>query len=1050
MAACAACGRANPDDARFCNACGASLAAVESPREVRKTVTVLFSDVTSSTALGERHDPESLRRVMGRWFELARETLERHGGTVEKFVGDAVMAVFGIPQVHEDDALRAVHAAVDLRTGLAALNDELQRDFGIRLETRTGVNTGRVVAGEGETLATGDAVNVAARLEQAAEPGETLLGEQTLRLVRDAVEVEAVAPLVLKGKDQPVIGYRLLAVRAGAAGVERRLDAPLVGRDAELAQLRQAFDRCVRERAAVLFTLLGPAGIGKSRLAWELLEGLRERATVLRSRCLAYGDGITYLPLAEMLRESLADDVRERAAVLVDGHPEAELIADRLAATVTAGAGAEEIAWAARKLFEHLAQAQPVVVVLDDLHWAGPTFLDLIDHVADLSRDAPILLLCLARPELLELRPGWGGGKLNAVTLLLEPLSDQEASELIEGLLAGSDLAAEARARIAEAAEGNPLFVEQMLALVAEDGAAGDLGVPPTIQALLAARLDRLGREERAVVERASVEGKVFHQGAVAELVPEPLRSDVPQRLVALVRKDLIRPDRSSFPGDEAYRFRHLLIRDAAYDALPKQERAELHERFADWLEAAAGERAGEYEEILGYHLEQAYRYRVDLGPAGPPEEELARRAATLLVSSGRAALTRRDVQAAARLLTRANTLMTPDDPERLEVLVDLADALFDAGEVPRSIFLVDEAVERAESAGLERTAARARLVRLGLATLAGTASVADGLAEAEAIVHQAERHGDESMLWRALGIVARMRFFLGRAGEADRIFTRAAGLAARHGDAPQSGLLGFHLGAKLYGPTPVPEVIEACEELLRGRPDGRRASFALAALAHCQAAQGRFHAARANATLSRQTAEEFGQRVRRASQEMALSQVEVYAGDLETAAENLRAGYEVLTELGEVGFRSSVAATLAGICAELGRVEEAEALVEDVVTTADEDDFDPRARALATSALLRSRRGEHAHAEQAAREAVALVESTDYVGVRAEVFSALAHVLAAASRMGEAVAEAERALGELELKQDLVGAAKARARLEELRAAAEVTPGDTGTIVAT
>ncbi len=414
MPACPECGRENPRGSRFCNACGAALAeAAAEPREMRKTVTIVFADVSGSTALGERLDAEAVRRVMGRWFESARMVLERHGGTVEKFVGDAVMAVFGIPTLHEDDALRAVRAAAELETALAELNAALERDHGVRLEVRTGVNTGEVVAGEGETLATGDAVNVAARLEQAAQPGEILLGPDTYHLVRDAVAADPVRSLRLKGKAEPVEARRLRSVRPGVAGVERRLDAPLVGRTLELAQLRQAYERTVRERRASLFTLLGPAGIGKSRLVDEFSNSIDGEATVLRGHCLPYGEGITFWPLVEMLQGSGREAPGERVRELLAGDPDADLVAARLGVAVggTDAAGSTEDAfWAVRKLFERVARMGPLVVVVDDLHWAEPTFLDLIDHVADWSRQAPILLLCVARPELLEARPTWGGG----------------------------------------------------------------------------------------------------------------------------------------------------------------------------------------------------------------------------------------------------------------------------------------------------------------------------------------------------------------------------------------------------------------------------------------------------------------------------------------------------------------------------------------------------------------------------------------------------------------------------------------------------------------
>src|SRR6266540_2748892 len=412
MSACPQCGKQNEPDARFCSACGTALTVPEPPREVRKTVTVLFCDVTGSTALGERLDPEATRKLMARYFEQARTILERHGASVEKFIGDAVMAVFGIPQVHEDDALRAARAALELRDAV----DEL--------ELRIGVNTGEVVTGSGETLVTGDAVNVAARLEQAAQPGEVLIGEPTYRLVRDAVEAEPVEPLAAKGKTEPLAAYRLLAVREGADSFARRLDAPLVGRARELRLLREALGRAIEERSSHLFTLLGTAGVGKSRLAQELVDGVGDGATILTGRCLPYGEGITYWPLIEMFRTlGAGTDV----AQLLEGVENARTIVNGAFGAIGIVEGGavdpEETFWSVRKLFEALAREQPLVVLLDDLHWGEPTFLDLVEHVADWSRDAPILLLCLARAELLDARPSWGGGKHNATSLLLEPLS---------------------------------------------------------------------------------------------------------------------------------------------------------------------------------------------------------------------------------------------------------------------------------------------------------------------------------------------------------------------------------------------------------------------------------------------------------------------------------------------------------------------------------------------------------------------------------------------------------------------------------------------------
>src|SRR5881394_3877630 len=527
----------------------------------RKVVTVLFCDVVGSTALGESVDPEALRTLLARYFEKMKAIVERHGGTVEKFIGDAVMAVFGVPQLHEDDALRAVRAAVEMRDALPELG----------VQARIGLNTGEVVVGTSERLATGDAVNVAARLE-------------------------------LKGKSEPVVAQLLLILREKAPAFARRFDAPLVGRDRELRRLQEAFAQAVDDRSCQLFTILGVAGVGKSRLTAEFLGSL-EDATVVRGRCLPYGEGITYWPVVEVLKQL------PRAADL-GLEPAAIGAIERLLGEEQASTSSEEIPWAVRKLLEAAAESSPVVAVFDDIHWAEPTFHDLLEHVAELSREAPLLLLCLARPELLDVRPNWGGGKLNATTILLEPLSSAESDELLERLLGEGPFDPDLKQRIREAAEGNPLFVEEMVALVEESG-DGEVTVPGTIQALLAARLDQLEPAERGVLERGSIEGRVFHRGAVQALAPE--ETQVESRLTGLVRKELVRPDKAQLPGEDAYRFRHLLIRDAAYEALPKSTRGELHERFAAWLEEH-GAGLVELDEIVGYHLEQAFRYREELG----------------------------------------------------------------------------------------------------------------------------------------------------------------------------------------------------------------------------------------------------------------------------------------------------------------------------------------------------------------------------------------------------------------------------------------------------
>jgi class 3 adenylate cyclase len=820
MSACARCGAALPSGARFCSACGAQVSA-EAPHELRKTVSVLFVDLVGSTEIGERLDPEALRAVQTRYFEAARATLERHGGTVEKFIGDAVMAVFGAPVAREDDGLRAARAACEVHARLAALNGELEPLFGIHLVARAGVATGAVMAGdapEGSPRVTGDTVNVAARLEQAAGPGETLVDGTTYALIRDAVDATPMTALELKGKSSPVAAFRLLGVEERAPGLARRLDAPLVGRSRELAAVLDAFERAREERAAHLVTVLGVPGIGKTRLAREVEAALAGRARVLVGRCLSYGEGITFWPLAEIVRAAVGEDARAGLHTLLADADDGTLVADRVAGAVgvAGGEAGEETTWAVRRLVETLASEVPLMLVVDDIHWAEPTFLDLLDHLADWTSDAPVLLLCLARPELLELRPGWGGGKLNATSLLLQPLSDDHARALLADLDAPL-LDDDARARITEAAQGNPLFLEQLVASAAE---SGEVAIPPALGAVLAARLDRLEPAERTVLERGAVEGELFHLAGVEALTPELDRAEIEHRLPVLVRKELIRPERA---GEPAYRFRHVLIREAAYEALPKELRSTLHERCADWLASSPAGRAAELEELIGYHLERAYRLRREVGGEDAAAVELAARAAERLGAAGRRALRRADISGGENLQGRAIELLSATAPERWELLSELGFALFDAGDLPRAKSVLVEAIDAAQAAGDHRAELHARCVLLHWQMYADpqNADPEALMAEATAAIEFFERVGDDLGQARAWKLVSELRWHLDGVEQATAAIERFTESARRAGNFYEETWGLANLGYALVdGPTPVEvgfERLQALRERARG-----------------------------------------------------------------------------------------------------------------------------------------------------------------------------------------------------------------------------------------
>jgi class 3 adenylate cyclase len=624
---------------------------------VRKFVTVLFSDLTGSTELGEQHDAERLRRVLGRYFEAIEQVIEAHGGTVEKFVGDAVMAVFGLPGAHEDDALRAVKAAREMHELLPRLGEET----GLELTFRTGINTGEVVAGNGQTLVTGDAVNVAARLEEAAAPGEILVGAETVRLLGPEAAVEPLPPLAVHGKAVPVAAFRL----HGLVAADEMRGPRFVGRERELVLLGDAFRRSSAERELCLFTLLGPAGIGKSRLASEFADSLPDEAQIARGRCLSYGRAITFWPLVEVLR-GLGEPARPALERVLSG----------------GATSAQELAWTVQRALEQAAAERPLLVVLEDLHWAEPALLDLLDEVAELSRGAPILMLCVARPELLGTRKGWGGGKPNAASILLEPLPTSECELLLTAL--GRPLAPAQRQRVLEIAGGNPLFLEELSAFVVEGGGDGDL--PPRIHAVLQARLDLLSERERHVLACAAVAGTVVHRGSLERILGDTDVSELSSLLTALTRKWLIRPAPVELEGEEGFRFRHQLIRDTAYSALPKEGRARLHERFADWLDEQADERL---QELVAYHLEQAALCKRELGMGEPALET---RAATALTAAGERARKRSDFGAAAGLWRRALVLFETDDPRVSELELELAFALVVLGRLDEAGRLLEHA----------------------------------------------------------------------------------------------------------------------------------------------------------------------------------------------------------------------------------------------------------------------------------------------------------------------------------------------------------------------
>ncbi|WP_119302017.1 ATP-binding protein [Dongia deserti] len=1026
--------------------------------DVRKTVTILFIDIVDSSRLSLALDPEALRNLLARYFDELSAVIRRHGGVVETYIGDAIMAVFGVPILHEDDALRAVRAAVEMRDTLAILNREFEAGWGVRLASRTGINTGEVIAGaQGHLSVTGEAINVAKRLEEAAAANEILIGEPTYRLVRDAVVVEPSGQRALK-HGKTIHALVVVDVRTRVPGSVRRFDSPFVGRVRERALLETTLRDVVRDRTCHLLTVLGGAGVGKSRFVSEFAGVLAGDVTVLRGRCLPYGKGITYWPLAEIVRQIARAEGRDPgeqtesaiSARLV-GEEKAELIVERLSNALglggPGGATSEETFWAVRRLLEALARAGPLVIVIDDLHWAEPTFLDLIEHLVKFSRDFPILLVCIARPQLLDTRPGWGGDKLKATSIVLEPLSDAECRELITNLLGRAPLPPTAESRIAGAAEGNPLFAEEFVAKLVDDAlltregdhwaASSDLSelpVPSTIHALLAARLEGLPADERAILMTAAVEGLVFHLGAVGELHPT-LDTLLEDGLRALVSRDLIRPDTGNFAGEKAFRFRHGLIRDAAYRSLPKSARADLHERLAAWLERTAGDRLGEFEEIVGYHLEQAFQCRAAIGPLDSRAALLAAQASNRLEAAGRRALVRSDLPAAISLLQRVSRLLPTEDPRRIALLVELGAALIERGRLAEAAPALEEAARLANAANDQRLMSHVLIQRQFLRSLHGEEGGLEEAARAAAMaVPVFERFGDDLGLCRARRLEAWFFFNEARGEAAAAAWERAAAHARRAGDRHEYyEILTWIAAALWFGPTPAVEGIRRCEAMRAEVRESRESEAAiLRQLACLNAIVGQFALARELIATSNATYADLGLTLYVASSEHE-AVVELLAGNPAAAEKSARAACRALEEMGERAFRSTMAATLGLVILEQGRDEEAEAFAEVSARLAASGDLTTQVRWRRVRARVLARRGENRVAEALAREALAIAEATDFVNDRADALIDLSHVLEESRRCGEAVAAASGALHLYELKGNVVAAAATRLRIGKL-----------------
>ena len=982
----------------------------------RKTVTLVFSDVSGSTAMGERLDPESVREIMNRYFELARIGIERHGGTVEKYIGDAVMAAFGIPTAREDDALRAVRAAAEIREALHELNEELVARFGTGLRVRIGVNTGEVIAGDvasGQAFASGDAVNVAARLEQAAPPGEVLIGERTHRLVRDAIEAEATEPLQAKGKAEPLTAFRLLTVRAQEMrGVSRRLDAPIVGREEELGRLEGALVRVAEQERSELVVVIAEAGLGKSRLGRAFIERTTG-ATVIEARCPSYGEGAlipiqqALLRLAEIGAGDPPEIGREKLQMLA---PDVDrLVLETLAAFLgLSGQPADigEAAWAVTQLCDALANEKQLVLLLDDAHWADEALLGL---AAELSagRESPLLTVVLTRPDLLE-EAVPVALLSSAETIRLRPLKPAAEGQIAHEVL-GAEPPAHLLGLLRDRAAGNPLFLEELLRalvegglLVRENGTVrttselSKLPLPDTVEALLTARVESLAAPERAALEAASIAEDSIWVGALTRLLPQRSEPDAIAEIEMLIERGFLVETSSALADQRQFRFSHVLMREASYGLITKRRRAQLHERMADWLESRGVDGESNFDAAIGRHLASSHGYRAELGEPLMELVELASRAGRHLARGGHAALDREDDRLAVELLERAIGL-AGGDAERAPVFVDLAEARYRLGEFA--------AAGEAGKAGIEAAVASddceyewiSRLLHAtALALVDPEHHQAHHLAEARAAVVALTNTGHDRALTAAWSTLAHSLLFEGEGAAAQE----ASGEAFRH--AQQCSERRWDVIAResqifthIEGPANVIHLGRICEDCLRGSASLGRSvrleGFALIGLGFSLGAQGRVSDARGL----------FGRGVEILDQLSPMdvgvtrclwATVELWSGDTDAAEQVLRCAWQLLEDVAEAPTIGVTSALLADVLSRQGRFEEAESWVDRAKASTNFSQAEARARWCSAAARARAVR-EAGEAAALAAEATDLADGTDLTALRADAWLTKAEV---------------------------------------------------------